>query len=181
MRPTRILEQEHEVILAALGVLRAMADRVAAGTAVPEADARRVVAFCREFADGSHHAKEEGVLFPEMERAGFPRHAGPLAVMLGEHEQGRELVAAIDAAIGELSSSEAARARFVEMARAYAAHLGQHIHKENQILFRMADQVLSPDEDGRVLAAFEATEAKLEKGLLARHRAAVEELSRTYP
>ena len=52
----------------------------------------RFVRFIREFADARHHGKEEDILFRAMVAAGFPADGGPIAVMLMDHEAGREHV-----------------------------------------------------------------------------------------
>ncbi len=51
--------------------------------------------FLRGFADGCHHGKEEDILFQRLIERGFPREAGPLAVMYHEHEVGRSHVRAL--------------------------------------------------------------------------------------
>src|SRR5512136_2617308 len=95
MKPTEELSREHQAILTMIRILHKMADRLDAGTAVDPDDLDRSVEFIRVFADKCHHAKEEGHLFPEMERAGIPRDRGPIGVMLAEHEDGRKHVAAM--------------------------------------------------------------------------------------
>ena len=51
-----------------------------------------IVTFIREFADGCHHAKEEGLLFPKLVAKGIPKDHGPIGMMLMEHEEGRNFV-----------------------------------------------------------------------------------------
>ena len=57
------------------------------------------IIFFRLFADACHHGKEEDLLFTELEAQGMPRDAGPIAVMLDEHAQGRALVRTMAAAL----------------------------------------------------------------------------------
>src|SRR4030065_429878 len=63
--------------------------------------------FIKGFADGCHHKKEEGVLFPAMQAAGVPSEGGPISVMLAEHEQGRRLTAGMRAAAERLPACDA--------------------------------------------------------------------------
>jgi len=91
------LMAEHELIVEVLDALDGYASNVERGTEVEPSDLAELVRFLREFADGCHHAKEEGILFAAMEQAGFPREMGPLAVMLAEHEQGRGYIARLRA------------------------------------------------------------------------------------
>ena len=60
--------------------------------------------FIATFADHNHHGKEEDILFPAMEKAGFPRDGGPVGVMLMEHTQGREYVGAMRLAVARLKN-----------------------------------------------------------------------------
>lgn len=144
--PTAILRHEHEVILRALGLLERLGRDARAGQPADRETLGRLVEFFKTFTDRCHHGKEEQHLFPALERAGLPRAGGPVGVMLAEHEEGRALLAAMR------SGPEPAAIE------AYARLLRAHIDKENGVLFPMADQILSDDEQRRLVAAFEAVE-----------------------
>lgn len=58
------LMNEHDAILSALKILRAIAQRVAAGQPTEAEDIAAFIGFLKEFADKCHHGKEEGILFP---------------------------------------------------------------------------------------------------------------------
>jgi hemerythrin-like domain-containing protein len=159
MNPTGILREEHEHILVMLDVVGAVCDRLERGEKVDAAHLAQIIDFIRGFADGCHHAKEEHVLFPALEAAGIPREGGPIGVMLHEHVLGRNFVKNMDASLAGIGKGDAAAARsFVENARGYAQLLANHIHKENNVLFVMADQHLSPIEQERVGAEFDRVE-----------------------
>ena len=177
MRATALLMEEHEIILKALRVLEALTSRAAGGGEVPAQAASGVVAFFAGFADEHHHGKEEGILFPALEEAGFPHDAGPLAVMHHEHDQGRALIGDLREAAAQASSSAQARGRFAQAARDYAALLSQHIEKENNILFRMADQAIEGPQRQRVEEAFDEFERDA-AGRRAHHEQAIEQLAR---
>lgn len=150
------LRADHELILDALEVLAAMARSDVAGKAAPAEDWSALLAFFRGFADVFHHGKEEEELFPAMVAAGFPQRAGPIAVMLSEHEQGRRLVGAIESATDPRTRAEAAQA--------YVALLTAHIQKENEVLFVMADRALSDTQQAALQNAFAASAAALDGG-----------------
>jgi hemerythrin-like domain-containing protein len=182
MKPTEELSHEHEAILTMIEILGKLADALDAGAAVPPADLEEAVAFIRVFADKCHHGKEEGHLFPEMERAGIPRSRGPLGVMLAEHEEGRKHVAAMAGAIpGIRKGDRKSAAAFASAARGYGELLTQHIFKEDNILYPMADARLSPDQQ----ASLEACFADVEKTIVGEgkheefHRL-LERLEKTY-
>ena len=91
MEATKILNDEHRVIERVLAVLEKAAGSLEADQGVQADFFLSAAEFIKGFADGCHHRKEEGVLFPAMEAAGVPRQGGPIGVMLAEHEEGRRL------------------------------------------------------------------------------------------
>ena len=182
MKPTEELSHEHQAILTMIEILTALAGRLDAGAAVPAADLESAVEFIRVFADKCHHAKEEGHLFPEMEKAGIPRDHGPIGVMLAEHEEGRKHVAAMAGAIPDIGKADRkAAATFAAAARAYGRLLAGHISKEDNILYPMADARLSPGQQ----SALESSFAEVEKNIvgLGKHEEfhrLLERLAKTY-
>ena len=56
--------------------------------------------------------------------------------------------------------NEAAKESLVSSAQAYCRLLREHIEKEDEILFRMADEVISADQQKKLLALFAKHEAK---------------------
>jgi hemerythrin-like domain-containing protein len=87
-----LLMQEHRKIEQVLDALDAYANTVKSGGDFERADLARFVEFIADYADANHHSKEETILFTTMQDNGFPRGAGPVAVMLHEHDVGRNLV-----------------------------------------------------------------------------------------
>lgn len=152
LQPTSELRSEHRVIERVLRVLGKLISREDSF----EADAlRECVAFFRLFADACHHGKEEDMLFPALERGGMPRESGPIAVMLHEHSIGRRLVSAMaDTLATAESGDQAARVKFRVVAKEYIQMLTGHIWKEDNVLFRMGDQMLDPAAAGRLETQF---------------------------
>ena len=80
--PTQVLKDEHALILEALDAIERKVAALEAGAAPDRAYFEKAVQFLRTFADQCHHGKEENLLFKTMVDRGFPRQAGPIAVML---------------------------------------------------------------------------------------------------
>jgi len=160
-KPTQVLSEEHRVIERVLDVLERLAKRPVAESL---GDWKKALDFFRHFADECHHHKEEKVLFPAMEAHGIPRDGGPIGVMLAEHEEGRSHVRAMIAAVEHLEGGNPSATEFLlSHAGAYLAMLREHIQKEDDILFRIADEVIPPDEQRELLKTFEEHET-LEMG-----------------
>jgi hemerythrin-like domain-containing protein len=176
---TSVLRQEHDAILRMLEVTEEVARRLESGQAVPAETLGGLLDFFRLFADRLHHGKEEDLLFPLLEQKGMPREGGPVGVMLSEHEQGRALVRQMaEATTSYASGSEEAGGGWVGAARQYVALLRQHIDKENNVLFVMAENMLSADEQGELARQFEKVqEEKLGAGTRDRLHALKDKLS----
>ncbi|RMD80985.1 MAG: hemerythrin [Candidatus Dadabacteria bacterium] len=145
MDPIETLMDEHRRIEKALDALDVYAERLQAGAQAPLDDLAGFVRFIREFADRTHHGKEEDILFEAMVAAGFPKEAGPIAVMLAEHDEGRSYVAELAAAVeaGTIETND--RARLAGAARGYTSLLRDHIQKEDNVLYPMARARLSSE------------------------------------
>jgi hemerythrin-like domain-containing protein len=139
-----ILSEDHRLIERALTGLARWCSHLERGGAFDAAVGRAFVEFFRTFADREHHAREEGTLFPWLEARGFSRHAGPIAVMLAEHDEGRTLLATLEREI-EASQAGAGHARsrsgLLQAAERYVALLSEHIAKEDNVLFPLADRL----------------------------------------
>jgi hemerythrin-like domain-containing protein len=139
MEAIETLMVEHQQILGAIGALEAFAGEVRRGAGDP-AELGEFVTFIREFADAHHHAKEEDLLFAAMVEAGFPRDGGPIGVMLHEHGLGRAHVGVLAGLVGAGAPWTAVdRERIHAAALGYAELLRAHIHKEDEILYPMAE------------------------------------------
>lgn len=165
MNLTEILSSEHRVIEQVMAALDAAASRVEAGEAMRTGFFQDAADFIAGFADGYHHGKEERVLFPAMAQHGVPTEAGPIAVMLYEHDEGRRLTAGLRDAAARLAAGESKAAAVVaDYARAYGELLAQHIFKEDNILFPLAWRVIAPGEWEELARAVEAVEREQAHG-----------------
>lgn len=159
MKPTELLMEEHRVIEQVIGCIEKMAAIAATAGTIDAERSRQAIEFIRHFADHCHHAKEEDQLFALMQQRGFSLEQGPLAVMLDEHETGRYHVKNIDAAVDEyVPGDDRAAQKFAAHAHAYAELLKAHIIKEDFILYPMADEVFSDEDQNDLLAAFDQVE-----------------------
>ena len=161
MKPTDVLKHEHKIVLAVLEGAEREAQHIQATGKVDTDKVAKVVDFLRNFVDKCHHSKEEKRLFPKLQERGMPGDTGPIAVMMHEHALGRNEVAAIADALGRFTGGDTGAAPpLAEHLLAYAALLCGHIDKENNVLFAMADELLTPADQDQLYAAFEAIEAE---------------------
>ena len=159
MNPTETLKHEHKIVLFVLTGAEREARSIQAGSQVQVEDVEQMVDFFRNFVDRCHHSKEERHLFPAMNARGMPLDAGPLAVMLHEHDLGRAAVRAIAGALERVKGGDAgAGAELAEALLGYVELLRNHIFKEDNVLFPMADRLLPAAEQGNLAALFDKVE-----------------------
>lgn len=159
MKPTDTLKEEHRGIELMLSILEQMCRKLEAKERMDVDHVEQVLDFLKGFADKCHHMKEENLLFPAMEKKGIPREGGPIGVMLDEHTRGRKYIASMTEAhsamkLGMIDASPL----FVRAARGYIALLSDHIAKEDNVLFPMADMHLSGETQSQLAREFERVE-----------------------
>lgn len=159
--PTQALVDEHAVIVSVIEAVEIMAQRPASA-AFPQEFFEQACDFFTTFADRCHHGKEEARLFPMMTNRGFASDGGPIGCMLAEHDEGRGHIAAMRAGLertaqGDQDAADSVRAA----AREYSALLRQHIMKENEVLFVMADRLLSAADKQQLMQQFQDAEQQL--------------------
>ena len=151
-KTTKNLEDDHVYILRLIDVME-----LVAGDPEPDAsDIGEIVNLIKNFADGLHHAKEESILFPFLETRGFSTQSGPVAVMVHEHILGRSYVKGISE--GLALYEQGSKAGVMDINRnmlGYIDLLRNHISKENNVLFRMADGVISDEDDKILISKFD--------------------------
>ena len=156
-----VLIGEHRLIEQVLGSLETYAGEVRAGAPLLREVTLDYAQFFREFADTCHHGKEEDILFQRLIERGMPKDAGPLAVMLYEHELGRAHVQGL----ADVGAAPDLGDRQVHLllghADAYVPLLRQHIIKEDRVLYPMALQMLTGPEMDAIDTEFEAFASRL--------------------
>jgi len=182
MRATDVLKAEHRAIERVLDCLDTMADQWHRLGTLDADSAHHAIDFFRHFADGCHHHKEEKHLFPMMETRGVAKERGPIGVMLHEHDEGRQLLGSMDAAVADWNQGKrTAGDTFARAAEEYSALLRQHISKEDHCLFAMADHVLSNEDQADLLSTFQHSDHQDEQeGKHAYYLNLANELTRKY-
>lgn len=143
---TRVLMEEHQLILRMITLLEHNTARMERGNFTEWRFFADALDFIRTFADRYHHAKEEDVLFHALVGNGMPEQRSPIEAMHIEHEQGRAHVRAMDAALQQIEAGERKQIpTLAQHARAYAELLRAHIEKEDTILYPLAERVLPED------------------------------------
>ena len=161
MKSIDLLMYDHRIIERGLDLLQAAVSKLEKNEKVSTEVFEKLIRFFREFADKCHHGKEENHLFPSLEIRGIPREGGPIGVMLYEHDLGRRLLRDMEESLHKVNKDPEAEKDLIVTSLNYIELLRQHIFKEDNILFKMAEEVLDDDVDKRLVKAFEDVETRV--------------------
>jgi len=146
--PISILKEEHNVIQIFAEELKTIANQMQSfdDYSLASKSIDKLIELSNKFKDSaSHYLREENVLFPSLDKKGIKE---PPKIMWMEHDMIRSLEKNLYSLIE--SRSDIAFKRFVSQLQEIAINLHEtitsHFYKENNILFAMAQKVLSDDE-----------------------------------
>ena len=158
---TASLRRDHDLIEKVIKAMEATIQLLNDGKQIPESILNQVIDFSKNFTDVCHHSKEENVLFPALQQAGMPRNMGPIAMMLMDHERSREIGSHIEESAKEYLDSQNST-NLISYMKQYVEHVTEHLWKENNRLFMMAEarlQYMSAKVD-KDLVNFEESKLK---------------------
>ncbi|MFB5620528.1 MAG: hemerythrin domain-containing protein [Nitrosopumilus sp.] len=135
---TASLRRDHELIEKVIKAMESTIQLLNDGKQLPEFILLPVIDFSKNFTDVCHHSKEEKSLFPALEKAGLPSNMGPIAMMLIDHQRSREIGTEMEASAKEYLSSGDSTKLISDMQQ-YVEHITEHLWKENNKLFMMAE------------------------------------------
>ena len=148
-KPTMILSDEHKNILKVIASVLKKCDEIEAGKEIDKEFFIKAVDFIKNYADKFHHSKEEDILFLELNKEGVLDHCNPIEQMLHEHGLGREFVKGLSESVKKGDKKE-----LIKNARGYCELLQEHIFKEDNILYPMADTSLSEETQKIIFEKF---------------------------
>ncbi len=156
---SRILSDEHKNILKVVDALSNKCKTLSKG----EIDKKfflEVIDFIRNYADRFHHAKEEDILFKEFckQAEDGKIHCNPVDQMLYEHDIGRGFVKQMEEGVKENNPK-----KIIEGANGYASLIREHIFKEDNILYPMADEALDEKIQKKMIEQFKEVESAKRK------------------
>jgi len=147
---TNVLSEEHQNILKVIDLMLSACEQLEKGKELDEAFFENAIDFIRNYADRYHHAKEEDILFKVMLENLEGLHCNPIPVMLDEHETGRRYVKGIEEGLKNKDKE-----KIIGNARGFGYLLQEHIFKEDNVLYPMAEQALNDQQKEEVLLKYD--------------------------
>lgn len=152
-KPTEMLTDEHKNIITVVNALDRECNSLVSGKELNKTFIEKAIDFFKHYADKFHHAKEEEILFKELRKNSDKMDCDPTGQMEYEHELGRDFVKQMEEGLNENN-----KRKIVENARKYIQLLQEHIFKEDNILFPMADGALDNKVQKLMAAKFKQIE-----------------------
>ncbi len=135
---TASLRRDHDLIDKVIKSMETTVQLLESGKKIHESILNPVIDFSKNFTDVCHHTQEEKSLFQELEKAGMPTHMGPIAKMLMEHEVTRKIGNKMEESTNNYFKTDDATQLISDM-KEYVEHVTEHLWKENNRLFMMAE------------------------------------------
>lgn len=165
MKPTDDLRHEHSAIKLMLKIMEKISSAIRQEKPFDAANVGDIIDFLKVFADKCHHGKEETALFPALIDAGMSREGGPVAVMLHEHAMGRGFISNMTDALTDHNAGDpAAQKALAGNMESYVTLLRNHINKEENVLFPIAEKML----DDQKMQGIEESFARIEEEVVGR-------------
>jgi hemerythrin-like domain-containing protein len=156
MNITLVLSEEHQNILTVIdGVLKECTE-IERGKDIDKGYFAEVIDFIKNYADGYHHAKEEDILFKAMLENVENLHCNPIPVMLHEHDEGRQYIKNLEEGIANSDKEQ-----ILTNAKGYCFLLQNHIYKEDNVLYPMAEEALSEAQKELIQAKYKQVKDEL--------------------
>ena len=157
---TNSLRRDHDLIEKVLSSMKTTISLLKDGKNIPESILLPTIDFTKNFVDVCHHGKEEETLFPALAQTGMPTKMGPIARMLLEHQITKEIAFKIEESTKEYISNGNS-VKLIHNIEQYIEHVTDHLHKENNRLFMMADARLQSHTEQVEKVLTETENAKL--------------------
>ncbi len=182
MTATEILKHEHQVIATVMDAAEREIRAIIPNGSITTDNIEKIIDFCRVFVESCHNAKEEEYLLPKMQERGEAGNRGLLKTIFDEHTEGRHLMQLVAHSLPQAKACAfpSCVAGVTANLKAYVELLRAHIDKENNVLFLLADRLLTSVDQQNILESFEKHEAEeVGMGVHGKYLQLAKELSHT--
>lgn len=152
-----LLRREHDLIDRIFPVLEEASWRADHGYVMQDVFPG-ILDFLNNFISRCHYGREESVLFPAMVEAGVEAGGGVIADMLDDHGEARLIFRNLTR-FSEHPEQAETSTEIAASVRVFDSLMRVHKRKEDEILFPLAEQVLSPAQMEAMAVRFDQMDA----------------------
>lgn len=153
---TQTLKDEHQNILRVMRLAEQQCQIIEKGEQTDVDFFTKLFDFIAVYVDKFHHGKEEDILFEAMLNNEEHLHCNPVPVMLYEHDSGRGFLKEMCEALAENKPEELCLAT-----RGYIDLLSNHIYKEDNVLYPMAEEAIGAAEKKSINDRYQQAEKRI--------------------
>lgn len=179
---TENLISEHKDIIELLRIMNKIANNIESKNVFYTSDVEDIIEFLNFFIDKSHHSKEE-IFYQELSLSEVSKENAPISVMLYEHVLTRKYMNDIKSCIENCKvGNNFSQELLAESLINYVRLINNHISKEENIIFPMANKVFSEEKQNELYQKFKNVEEKIEvHGFHERFHKLLKKLKSNYP
>ena len=174
MEPTGQLMVEHRLIERILQLIRKETEMAGEKRQIDTMFLDAAVDFIRWYADKTHHAKEEAILFRDAAKKDlFPEDRALLQELIEDHDFGRSTVRRlVDAKEEYLQDPGKSLKPIMDLYERLVDFYREHIHKEDHIFFPASMKYFNKEEQETMIKEFTESDRKM---IHAKYRAVVDD------
>jgi hemerythrin-like domain-containing protein len=164
------LRREHDAVYSFVDVLNLACKTLRDGKQPEREFFDSAVVFAHDYVDRYHHSKEEMQAFVLLAQRQSGRLDGLIDTMRQQHERGRNHFAAIASQLPAYErGDEGAARRIADEMEAFTTMLVEHAYREDSVLFPLAKQTLTEEDDSSLLKAFVLLDQRFSPTFLEEH------------
>ena len=149
------LRREHDAVYAFVEVLNLASKTLREGGRPAREFFDEAVEFARDYVDRYHHGKEEMQAFVLLAQRQSGRLDGMIDTLRQQHERGRQNINGIASRLEAYERGDEIAAREIaDEIEDYTTMLAEHAYREDSVLFPMASEILTEEDDRALLVAF---------------------------
>lgn len=162
MTPTENLINEHKVINDLLGIMSKIAEKIKSKGIFYTNDIEDIMEFSKNYIEKSHHGKEQ-IFYPVLASAEIPIEKEAISLMLYEHILTHNYLKDINNCVQNCKIGNAFSGEILaETLMNYVLLEERHMQKEVNIIYPIANDVLSNEQQNQILIQFDEIEQMIE-------------------
>lgn len=153
--PVAILKEEHRAIMKVIYLIHEQVEILQQNKPIKKEFLQDTIRFMRQFVEKKHLQKEEGHLFPALEKSGAPLTECPLALFRQDHVLSLALTSTLEKLLPVCEKGDAAsREQLIEALDQLKDLYTRHTLKEENFIFPLAEKYLSQGTQRSLYSAF---------------------------
>jgi len=183
MTPTENLIKEHKEINELLEIMSKIAAKIKSKDVFYPTDVEEIIDYLIIIIDKSHQGKEDEVFYPELMSTGISKETEPLSIINYEHVLAKRYLKEISSCVVNCKiGNDFSGDLLADSLTNYVIVIQNHIKREEEIVFPIANEVFSEEKQHEILQRFEVIDQQnITHSFLERFNKLLNKLKSKYP